>query len=385
MKTLYLDCSMGCAGDMLTAALTELFPDPVAVLGELNGLGIPSVKFIRQKRIKCGITGTHIRVFIADEEEGCDCGHHHHHHSGLENIAHIVGHLQVSDKVKQQVLEIYNIIAQAESKVHGVPVEQIHFHEVGAMDAIADITAVCYLMDKLGADNIYASPVHVGSGQVKCAHGVLPVPAPATANLLQGVPIYGGEVKGELCTPTGAALLKYYVNHFGEMPTMTVNAIGYGMGKKDFDRPNCVRVMLGEAAGESDDILELSCNLDDMTGEELGFALEQLMDGGALDVFTTAIGMKKSRPGIMLTVLCRPEDKDKLLPLIFRHTTTLGIRENRLHRYTLSRRTETVQTPYGPVRQKIASGYGVERKKFEYEDVAKLAREQGVALKDITK
>ena len=384
MKVLYLDCPMGCAGDMLTAALLELFPDPVEVLTELNGLGIPSVKFIRQKSIKCGITGTHIRVFVGDEEECCDCGHHHHHHTGLTDIAHIVGHLKASDKVKQQVLEIYNIIAQAESQVHGEPVEHIHFHEVGAMDAIADITAVCYLMDKLGAEKVYASPVHVGSGQVKCAHGVLPVPAPATALILQGVPIYGGEINGELCTPTGAALLKYYVNHFGEMPVMAVSAIGYGMGKKDFDRPNCVRVMIGEAAGETDDILELSCNLDDMTGEEIGFALEQLMDGGALDVFTTPIGMKKSRPGVMLTILCRPEDKEKLLPLIFRHTTTLGVRENRLHRYTLERKVETVQTPYGPVRKKIATGYGVERKKYEYEDLARLARENGVSLKDIT-
>lgn len=382
MKILYLDCAMGCAGDMLTAALLELFPNPVEVLAELNGLGIPSVKFIREKSIKCGITGTHLRVLIADDEEG-ECEHHH--HTGMADIAHIVEHLQVSDSVKQQVLDIYGIIADAESKVHGQTVEQVHFHEVGAMDAVADITATAYLMDKLGVEQAYASPVHVGSGQVKCAHGLLPVPAPATALILQGVPIYGGEVKGELCTPTGAALLKYYVNHFGDMPTMAVNAIGYGMGKKDFDAPNCVRAMLGESAGETDDILELSCNLDDMTGEEIGFAMEQLLSAGALDVFTTAVGMKKSRPGIMLTVLCRPGDKEAILPLIFRHTTTLGIRENRLHRYVLNRKTETLQTPYGPVRQKIATGYGVERKKYEYEDLARLARENNVSLKDITK
>lgn len=383
MKILYLDCAMGCAGDMLTAALVELFPNPVAVLAELNGLGIPSVKFIREKSIKCGITGTHIRVFVADEEE-CECVHHHHHHSQLSDITHIVSHLQVSDKVKNQVLDIYEMIAQAESKVHGVPVEQIHFHEVGAMDAVADITAVCYLIDKLGADKVFASPVHVGSGQVKCAHGVLPVPAPATTLILQGVPIYGGEIKGELCTPTGGALLKYYVNHFGDMPTMTVNAIGYGMGKKDFDRPNCVRAMLGESEDQTDAVLELCCNLDDMAGEAIGFAAEQLLDGGALDVFTTPIGMKKGRPGVLLTVLCKPEDKERLLSLIFRHTTTLGVRENRLHRYILHRRTETVQTPYGPVRQKIAAGYGVEKRKYEYEDLARLARENGVSLKDIT-
>jgi uncharacterized protein (TIGR00299 family) protein len=219
---------------------------------------------------------------------------------------------------------------------------------------------------------------------VKCAHGLLPVPAPATALILQGVPIYGGEIKGELCTPTGGALLKYYVNHFGVMPPMAVTAIGYGMGKKDFPAPNCVRAMVGETADRADDILELSCNLDDMTGEAIGFAMEQLLSAGALDVFTTPIGMKKSRPGIMLTVICRPEDKEALLPLIFRHTTTLGVRENRLRRYILDRKTETVQTPYGPVREKIATGYGVERKKYEFEDVARLARENDLSLKDIT-
>lgn len=252
------------------------------------------------------------------------------------------------------------------------------------MDAIADITAVAYLIEKLGIDEICASAVHVGSGQVKCAHGILPVPAPATTEILQGVPIYGGQIKGELCTPTGAALLKYYVNRFGDMPPMKVSAIGYGMGKKDFEMPNCVRAMLGKAAGDSDDILELSCNLDDMTGEEIGFAMEQLLEAGALDVFTTAIGTKKSRPGIMLTILCRPEDKERLLPLIFRHTTTLGVRENRLHRYILQRKIETVQTPYGPVRQKLATGYGVERRKYEYEDLARLAREHEVSLRDVT-
>ena len=383
MNTLYLDCSMGCAGDMLTGALLELFPNREEILAQLNGLGIPHVEYIAEKSVKCGVTGTHIRVLVKGEEEEAEHHHHHHHHSQMADIAHIAEHLHISEKVRKQVLDIYQIIAQAESKVHGVPVEQIHFHEVGAMDAIADITAVCYLMDKLGAEKVCASPIHVGSGQVKCAHGLLPVPAPATAHILQGVPIYGGQVQGELCTPTGAALLKYYVNQFGSMPPMVTTAIGYGMGKKDFDAPNCVRAMLGTSQDEEDGILELSCNLDDMTGEAIGFATAQLLEAGALDVFTTAIGMKKSRPGIMLTVLCRPEDKEKLLPLIFRHTTTLGVRENSLRRYTLNRRTETINTPYGPVRQKIATGYGVERKKYEYEDLAQLAHGHGLSLFDL--
>ncbi len=381
MRNLYLDCSMGAAGDMLTAALLELFPNRDEILRELNGLGLPGVEFVAEKAVKCGITGTHIRVMISGEEED---DHHHHHHSGMADIAHIVGHLQMDDALRKRILAVYEIIAQAESQVHGVPVEQVHFHEVGSMDAIADITAVCYLMDKLGVDAVYASPVHVGSGQVKCAHGLLPVPAPATALILQGVPVYGGQIKGELCTPTGAALLKCYVNHFGDMPVIGIGAIGYGMGKKDFDAPNCVRAILGADSRNTEDVLELSCQMDDMTGEAMGFATEQLLMGGALDVYTAPIYMKKNRPGILLTVLCRPDDREKMLSLIFRHTTTLGIREYAVKRHTLSRRTETADTPYGPVRQKIAEGFGVSRAKYEYEDLARIARENGISLGEIT-
>lgn len=384
MKVLYLDCSMGAAGDMLSAALLELFEDKDAVLAELNALGIPGVRYIAEESEKCGIGGTHMRVLVEGVEEEEHHHDHHHHHSSMDDIAHIVGHLNVNQQVRQNILDIYWIIAAAESKVHGVPVTQIHFHEVGAMDAIADIAAVCYLMEKLGVDKVYASPVHVGSGQVKCAHGLLPVPAPATANILTGIPIYGGTVKGELCTPTGAALLKHFVGSFGNMSPIAVAKVGYGMGKKDFEAPNCVRAMLGETQEKPEQILELSCNLDDMTGEAIGFAMEVLLEAGALDVFTTAIGMKKSRPGVMLTILCRETDKEKLLPLIFKHTTTLGVRETLCNRYTLTRKIDVVQTPYGPVRQKIATGYGVERRKYEYEDLAKIARENDLTLKDVT-
>ena len=380
MKILYLDCGMGAAGDMLTSALLELFDDKDAVLAELNALGIPGVQYIAEKNEKCGIGGTHMRVLVEGHEEDG----HHHHHSGMDEIAHIAGHLNISKDVRQEIMDIYWIIAGAESKVHGVPVTHIHFHEVGAMDAIADVAAVCYLMDKLHLDKVVASPVHVGSGQVKCAHGLLPVPAPATANILTGIPIYGGQIKGELCTPTGAALLKHFVSKFGDMPPMAVRKIGYGMGKKDFEAPNCVRALLGETTETAEQILELSCNLDDMTGEAIGFATEVLLEAGALDVFTTAIGMKKSRPGIMLTILCREADKETLLPLIFKHTTTLGIREKVCSRYTLTRKTDIVQTPYGPVRKKIATGYDAQRSKYEYEDLAKLARENGLSLKDVT-
>ena len=380
MKTLYFDCAMGAAGDMLTAALLELFPNREEILAELNALGIPGVQYIAENSVKCGISGTHVRVLVEGDEEG---EHHHHHHTHIDDIAHIAEHLQVSEAVRRQVLEVYQIIAQAESHVHGEPVELVHFHEVGAMDAIADVTAVCYLIEKLGADKVCASAVHVGSGQVRCAHGLLSVPAPATAHILQGIPIYGGQIQGELCTPTGAALLRYFVTDFGAIPTMAVSRIGYGMGKKDFPAPNCVRAMLGESADTTDDILELSCNLDDITGEAMGFAMDQLLNAGALDVFTTPIGMKKNRPGVLFTVLCRRSEREKFVRLIFRHTTTLGIREQVCHRYTLTRRSETVQTPYGPVRQKIAEGYGVERRKYEYEDLARIAKENGFSISNI--
>lgn len=378
MKLLYLDCSMGAAGDMLTAALLELFPDRAQILKELNSLGIPGVEFFAEESTKCGIRGTHIRVLVSGEEEEEE--HHHHHHSGMEDIAHIISHLHISDSVRKDVLAVYDAIAQAESHVHGVPVTQIHFHEVGAMDAVADVTAVCYLMDKLGADTVHASPIHVGCGQIQCAHGILPVPAPATAHLLQGIPTYGGQIRGELCTPTGAALLKHFVTQFDGMPVMTTSAIGYGMGKKDFSAANCVRAIWGTGTEQTDTVAELCCNLDDMTGEAIGFATEQLLAAGALDVFTTAINMKKNRPGILLTVLCRPEEKSRFAALLFRHTTTLGIRENTLQRYTLSRKTEAVQTSYGPVHRKTAEGYGTQRSKWEYEDIARIAREQDLPL-----
>lgn len=379
MKTLYIDCGMGAAGDMLAAALLELLPDKQAFLTQMNDLGLPGVEISAQRAVKCGITGTHFRVAIQGREED----EHHHAHSGLGQIRSLVEALPIPTMVKLDVLAVYRLIAQAESQVHGVEVEHIHLHEVGALDAVADITAVCLLLHQLDAEQIVASPVHVGSGSVRCAHGVLPVPAPATALLLQGIPSYGGEIAGELCTPTGAALLKHFVQKFGPQPMMATQAVGYGMGKKDFPRANCLRVLLGDTQQPGAEVLELRCNLDDMTGEALGFAQERLLEAGALDVFTTAIGMKKCRPGILLTVLCRESDREKLVQCLFRHTTTLGIRETLCQRHTLTRRTEQVQTPWGPVRRKVSTGEGIHREKYEYEDLARLAKEHGVSLQEV--
>lgn len=301
MKALYVDCGMGAAGDMLTAALLELLPEPEKFVERLNALGIPGVEYRAVPCVKCGIKGTRMEVSVNGEEEYADehehhhehahgeihghthehgscggegrshndgpahCEEHihdgthehrhehehacggHHRHAGMADIEAIFARLDMPDEAKADALAVYKIIAEAESAVHGVPVTEIHFHEVGAMDAVADVAAVTLLMRELAPARVTASPVHVGSGTVRCAHGVLPVPAPATARILEGVPIYGGEVRGELCTPTGAALLKHFAADFGPMPLMRLEKTGYGMGKKDFDnRANCVRAMIGE-------------------------------------------------------------------------------------------------------------------------------------------
>jgi len=432
MKTLYLECAMGAAGDMLTAALLELVPDRQAFLDRMNALGLPGVCVEAEPAVKCGITGTHMRVTVHGEEEesedvhgeadhehhhdhdhdhdhehehshehehehshehehehdhehGHDHGHGHHHHSSMADIHDIIGRLDLPEQVKKDAGAVYALIADAESKVHGRPVSEIHFHEVGSLDAVADVVGVCLLMHEIAPEQVVVSPVHTGSGHVRCAHGILPVPAPATALILTGIPSYGGEVRGELCTPTGAALLKHFATRFGSRPVMSVQAIGYGMGKKDFEQANCVRAFLGDSEGERQRVTKLECNLDDMTGEEIGFAMEILLKEGANDVYTQPIGMKKSRPGILLSVVCLPADADRLAALVMKHTTTLGIRRQDLDRYILSRSIDTVHTVYGDVRVKRASGMGVEKAKAEYEDLAEIARQQGLSVFEVRK
>lgn len=386
MKTLYIDCGMGAAGDMLTAALAELTGNVQETVQQLNQLGIPGVVYTAETSEKCGITGTHMKVEYNGVEEG-EHTHdgHTHSHQNMHGIEHIVkDHLNVSDAVKEQILNVYKEIASAESRVHGAPVEEIHFHEVGAMDAVADITAVCWLMDQLKPDQVIASPVHVGKGTVKCAHGILPVPAPATALILEGVPVYSKElIDGELCTPTGAALLKTFVDQFGAMPVMKLKKTGYGMGKKDFPIANCVRVLLGEESEDRDQVTELRFNVDDMTAEEIAFAQSRLLEEGAFEVFLTAVQMKKGRPGTLFTVLTTEKKKDEVVKVIFKHTSTLGIREFHSGRYVLKRSIVTEETPYGPVRRKEAEGYGVKRHKYEYDDLAAIALKENRSIDEI--
>ena len=412
MKTLYLECSMGAAGDMLTAALLELIADRQEFVDRMNNLGLPGVYVEAEPAVKCGITGTHMKVTVdGEEEESLDVHSHHHehdhehhhehdhdhehhhehdhdhehHHASAADIEALIDRLAVSERVKADAKAVYALIAEAESQVHGRPVSEIHFHEVGTKDAVTDVVSVCLLMEMIAPDEVIASPVHVGSGHVRCMHGILPVPAPATALILQDVPIYGGQIRGELCTPTGAALLKHFVSRFGDRPVMKTQTIGYGMGKKDFEQANCVRAFLGESEGQREAATKLECNVDDMTGEEIGFAMEQLFAAGARDVYTQPIGMKKSRPGVLLSVICLPADADRLAEVMMKHTTTLGIRRQELSRYLLERSIETVTTAFGDIRVKHARGMGVERSKPEYDDISALAKQHGVSLETIRK
>ena len=407
MRTLYIECKMGAAGDMLMASLYELLEDKQGFLDTMNGLGLPGVRLEAQKSSSCGIAGTYMKVTVHGEEEhepaeghdhehneDADHGHdstgehshehghdhdHEHHHATPGHIADLINGLKLPEKVKGQARAVYRAIAEAEARAHGCPVGDVHFHEVGALDAVADVTGVCYALYLLKPERIVVSPIHVGSGTVRCAHGVMPVPAPATAALLTGVPIYGGAIQGELCTPTGAALLAHFADSFGEMPLMAVKDTGIGIGTKTFEQANCVRVFLGEEKEETEDmILELVCNIDDMTPEALAFACTRLMELGALDVYTVAGTMKKGRPGHVLTVLCRPEKEEELARHILTQTTTNGLRVRRCGKYFLAPGMGKVRTRWGDVRVKTAKGYGITHMKPEYEDVAEVARRENL-------
>lgn len=384
MKTIYIDCGMGCAGDMLTAALLELHPDKDEFLSRMNSALNSKAVISARDDFKCGIKGTHVTVSINGDVEGKPMRHHH-THTSISEVLSIIDATPLPEPVQNSAKAVYTLLAEAEAAVHGGSVENIHFHEVGSLDALADILSVCQLMHELSPERVLASPVNVGGGTVRCAHGVLPVPAPAAEYLLRGIPCFSGQIKHELCTPTGAALLKYFVSEFCDMPVMTVANTGHGTGSRDFETANILRVMLGETDGTDDSVAELVCNIDDMSAEDLGFALEQLFAAGALDAYFTNIGMKKCRPGVMLTCLCRENVKQDIIKCIFKHTTTLGIREHTCRRYTLSRQIIRADTPHGSVRIKVSEGYGVRREKPEHDDLARLSRETGLSISQLRK
>ena len=412
MRTLYIECRMGAAGDMLMSALYELMDEEQKkeFLERMNGLGLPGVKITSRKSSTCGISGTHMEVTVYGEEEhehehghehgheemhGDHHGHEHggthpgHHHADPLHISELIGGLDLPEEVRANAGQVYDAIADAEAKAHGCPVEQVHFHEVGALDAVADVTGVCYAMYLLKPERIVVSPVHVGSGTVRCAHGIMPVPAPATANLLSGVPMYGGSIQGELCTPTGAALLVHFADSFGDMPVMSGTDVGIGIGTKEFDQANCVRIFLGEEISGTNvkksgngEIAELVCNIDDMTPEALAFAAARLIELGALDVYTVAGTMKKGRPGWELTVLCETDRIDETAKNIMRETTTNGVRVRLCEKYFLTPGIETIQTERGKVRIKTAEGFGIRHEKPEYEDTAACARKEQISYRE---
>ena len=410
MKTLYLECAMGAAGDMLMGALYELYPEKKQFLRTMNHL-FPGLTVEAEPVRRQGIAGTHMRVVIDGQEEGPgglvhavgeghdhehdhhhEHGHHHHHqgdggghhHHTPGHIRRLIQELPLPQPVRDQAAAVYGLLAQAEARAHGVPVEEVHFHEVGALDAVADVTGVCYALYLLHPDKIVVSPIHVGSGTVRCAHGIMPVPAPATANLLEGVPTYGGSIQGELCTPTGAALLAHFAASFGPMPVMTVEQIGVGIGTKDFGQANCVRSFWGNTREEANgQITELVCNIDDMSPEALSFACGRLLELGALDVYTLPGTMKKGRPGHLLTVLCDADKISDLAREVLRYTTSNGLRVRRCEKYFLDPSVESVETPWGPVRVKYARGFGIRHAKPEYEDAAALAKENGISYQQV--
>lgn len=389
MRTIYVDCRTGAAGDMLTAALLELAGDQSAALARINALGIGGVAVSSSKTVRAGIAGTLVDVSVNGEIEGegdrehrhgrgdrehHEHGHHEHghHHATMAEIDARIDALNAPDSVKGHVREVYRLIADAEAEAHGRPVAEIHFHEVGALDAVSDIASVALLFELLGPARVVASVPEVGGGFVRCAHGVIPVPAPATVNILRGIPFSSGAADCELLTPTGAALLRHFASEFGPMPTMSVERVGVGCGHRELDgRANVVRAFLGEAqeagGAANDRIVELRANIDDMTGEDLAFACERLREAGARDVSLVPALMKKGRPGHILVVLAAEHDADTLAAAVLRETSTFGVRRVDCARYALERR---IERGADGIRVKHGEGYGVSKSKPEFEDRA---------------
>ena len=381
---------MGAAGDMLMGALYELYPEKERFLADMNAL-IPGVKLEAEGVTRQGIAGTHMRVDIHGQEEGHERRRmhdhhqdHHHEHRSLADIHAMIDAFPLPEAVREKARRVYGLIAQAEAEAHGVEAGEVHFHEVGALDAVIDVTGVCYLLYLLAPDAVCASPVTMGSGTVRTAHGLLPVPAPATAKLLTGVPVTAGDIQAELCTPTGAARLRTFAGSWGVMPDGVIQGCGHGCGTKDFPRANCLRAFLvddlSRAEEPNDEVTELKANIDDMTGEALGLALERLLEAGALDVSYAPAAMKKNRPGVLLTCLCRPGDADRLASEVLRHTSTFGVRRMDCRRYALAASMDAVETPWGTVPRKTGTGYGITKSKPEYGVLAEIAAERKVPL-----
>jgi uncharacterized protein (TIGR00299 family) protein len=379
MKIVYFDCFSGISGDMVMGALVDAGCELGSIEGELRRLPIDGWTISAEKVARGALSATHVKV-----ESGED-----HPHRSLEIILEMINQAGLSPRIADRASRIFQRLGEAESRVHNVPVERIHFHEVGAVDAIVDIVGACVGFELLGIEEFACSSLNVGSGRVKTHHGILPVPAPATAELLRGAPTYSTGIEHELVTPTGAAIMATLASEFGAQPAITVEAVGYGAGSAELsEQPNVLRVFLGERAernvGQGDTVMVIEANLDDMNPQIYGYFVERALESGALDVFTTPTQMKKNRPGQLLTVLCRPADTERLMDLVFRETTTIGARTYLAERRTLERESIAVETPLGTVRMKISRLKGhVLNAAPEYDDCQRIAVERGVPLKQV--
>ncbi|HXW17825.1 MAG TPA: nickel pincer cofactor biosynthesis protein LarC [Candidatus Acidoferrales bacterium] len=383
MKIAYFDCFSGISGDMTLGALVDCGVEISGLERELRRLKLPDWRMSAEKVKRGAIFATQVKI---ETHEG-------HHHRGLSQIRQLIEGAELAPRVKQRATTIFERLGAAEAKVHQVEIEKVHFHEVGAMDAILDIVGAAIGFELLGIDEFACSSLDVGAGQVKTAHGILPVPAPATAELLRGAPTYSSRIPKELVTPTGAAIATSLATRFGEMPALHLEAIGYGAGSADLtERPNVLRLLIGDAVGlqkgERWDapVSVIEANVDDMSPQIYGYFAERALAAGALEVFSTPVQMKKNRPGLLVTLLCDPAALNRLIDLIFSETTTIGIRTHEVRRRTLEREIETVQTPLGEVHMKVSRLNGrMLNAAPEYEDCRRIAAEKGVPLKQVMK
>ncbi len=378
MRVAHFDCFSGISGDMVLGAVLDAGVPEGVIRAALDSLGLPITLDVEKVK-RCGFACTKATVHADDQED----------YRFLPDVEAILAKGALTAAERSLATRIFEKVARAESAAHGMPLERVHFHEVGALDSIADIVGAAVGLTHLGVEQFTSSSVPTGTGTVKCAHGVMPVPAPGTAELLKGVPLARSAMKGELTTPTGAAILTAVVAEFTDSPTMTIRTIGTGCGTKDFiEQPNILRLFIGDSAatpgaGEADTVVVLETNLDDVPGEIIGYAVETLFAAGALDVFTVPIQMKKHRPGVLLSVIAAPADAAILEAILFRETATFGVRRTTMQRAKLAREAVTVETPWGPVRAKRGHAAGVDVLTPEYDDCARVARAHGVPLRAV--
>ena len=404
-KTLYIDCFSGVAGDMFLGALLDLGLPLDALRDAVGSLAIEYGSLSGDRVLRAGISATKFRLIEAASTEPQGTNRRHTHAGGSDghehppDVAHATGHHSLADIVRyidrsslspaarQRAAALFRRLAEVEAEVHQIPVDRVHLHEVGALDSIIDIVGSVFAMDWLGAERVIVSPVNVGSGTVGCAHGVMPVPAPATAGLLKGVPIYARGVATELTTPTGALLVTGFAGSYGPLPDMRVEAIGYGAGDKDFPgHPNVLRMLLGESTTATgfETIVSIECEIDDMNPQLFGPLMDRLYTAGALDVYYAPVQMKKNRPGTLVTVIAAPDRRDALAGILFTDTTTIGVRHREMLRERLDRTLRTIETPVGPIRFKVASRDGrIVNASPEFEDCVKAAAEHGLPIKDV--